>query len=289
MPQAEQRTCRFPQYLIRMSNLRKGERRWPGLSLPDCPQPPPHQKLLAILHRLAVTVEQLCARSVDAPSLKDLRPSYCVVCGQASRNAEGKLQIVGHGMYSRQVCGLVETGWILIWIRRFLCLACGHTMSLLPDWLHPWRWYAGTVIIEALYRHCVLMESAASIGARFGRPEEAMEWKSLRRWRKHLLVSPTLWGWTGPTLGITEPAASRAQCRTYLMRLLAEGNCVIRSGLFAIEEISTAVRHTLRDLVHDRKRAWRLKSFLPGFSVLHSSRRSRRGLPTEKDSGPWPP
>jgi hypothetical protein len=41
------------------------------------------------------------------------------------------------------------------------------------------RWYAGTAIIEALYRHCVLMESTASIGARFGRPEEAMEWKSL--------------------------------------------------------------------------------------------------------------
>lgn len=247
------------------------------------------QNYLVILHRLAVTVEQLCARSPDAPALKDVRLSHCTVCGQAARNAKGKLQIVGHGMYSRQVCGLVETGWILIWIRRFLCLACGHTMSLLPDWLHPWRWYAGTAIIEALYRHCVLMESTASIGVRFGRPEEAMEWKSLRRWRKQLLVSPTLWGWIGPTLGVTEPAASRTQCRTYLMRLLAEGNCVVRSCIPAIEEISAAVGHTLRGFVHDRKGAWRLKSFLPGLSVLHSSGRSRRDLPTEKDSGPGPP
>ena len=244
---------------------------------------------MIILHRLAVTVEQLCARSADAPSLKDLRPGHCAICGQAARNAEGKLRIVGHGMYSRQVCGLVEVGWILIWIRRFLCQACGHTMSLLPDWLHPRRWYAGTVIIEALYRHCFLMESTASIGARFGRPEESMEWKSLRRWRKQLLVSQTLWGWTGAALGITEPAASRTQCGTHLMRLLAEGNCVIRSGIFAVEEISTAVRRTLRDWVHDRKRAWHLKSFLPGLSVLRSSGLFRRGLPTEKDSGPGPP
>ena len=81
-------------------------------------------------------------------------------------------------MYSRQVCGLVETGWILIWIRRFLCLACGRTMSLLPDRLHPWRWYAGTVIIEALFRHCILLESAAAIGSRFGRPEDSMEWEA---------------------------------------------------------------------------------------------------------------
>ena len=192
-------------------------------------------------------------------------------------------------MYSRQVCGLVEMGWVLIWVRRFICLSCGRTMSLLPDWLHPRRWYAGTVIIEALYRHCVLMESTASIGTRFWRPEEAMEWKSLRRWRKQLLVSPTLWGWAGPILGITEPAGSRAQCNSYLMRLLAEGDYVVRSSIHAIEEISTAVRHTLGGFVHDRKRAWRLKSFLPGFSVLRSPGRSRRGLPTEKDSGPGPP
>jgi hypothetical protein len=29
-------------------------------------------------------------------------------------------------------------------------------MSRLPDWLHSWRWYAATVIIEALFRHAIL-------------------------------------------------------------------------------------------------------------------------------------
>lgn len=192
-------------------------------------------------------------------------------------------------MYSRQVCGLVETGWIIIWVRRFLCLACGRTMSLLPDRLHPWRWHAGTVIIEALFRHCILLESAAAIGARFGRPSDAVEWRSLRRWRGQLLVSRTLWGWLGPRLGITKPAANRNEGKTSLERLLAEGGCIAQSGILALEEVSVAVRKTLRDLVHDRRKAWSLKSFLPGFSSSDSSARVRPALPTEKDSGPDPP
>jgi hypothetical protein len=97
--------------------------------------------------------------------------------------------LVGHGMYSRQVRGLTETVWIDVWVQRFLCLICGHTMSLLPDWLLPYRWYAATAIIEALYRHCILRETAVSIGFRFGRPDDATEWKSLRRWQKQLLRS----------------------------------------------------------------------------------------------------
>jgi hypothetical protein len=56
-----------------------------------------------------------------------------------------------------------------------------------------------------------------------------------------------------------------------------------------LEEVSGAVRKTLRDLVHDRKKAWSLKSFLPGFLSSDSSARLRPALPTEKDSGPDPP
>jgi len=197
--------------------------------------------------------------------------------------------MVGHGKYSRQVRGLADTGWIVIWIQRFLCLACGHTISLLPDWLHPWRWYAGTVIIEALYRHCVLRETAGSIGARFGRPESATEWRSLRRWRKQLLISPTLWGWLGARLGVTEPATNRIEGKTYLERLLAEGGLVVQSGLHAIEEVSCAVRRTLRDLVHNRRTAWPLKHFPPGLLSAGSPDRPRQTLPTEEDSGRDPP
>lgn len=247
------------------------------------------QNYVIILHSLAVDVEQLCARRADAPSLEDLRPLFCVVCGQAARNEYGVLQLVGHGMYSRQVRGIVESDWIVIWIRRFLCLVCGHTMSRLPDWLHPWRWYAGTVIIEALYRHLILRESAGAIGARFGRPEGAMGWRSLRRWRKQLLISPTLWGWLGPRLGAATPAANRNKGKAYLDRLLAEGGHVVRSGIHVVEELSGYVRKTLRDLVHNRKNAWPLRHFPTGLLSAGSQSRLRRSSPTEKDSGPGPP
>jgi hypothetical protein len=250
---------------------------------------PPTNQLLIILHSLALQVEQLCARSADAPCLEDLRPHACVFCGQSARNAAGVLLVVGHGLYCRQVRGLVETGWMTVWVRRFLCLVCGHTMSRLPDWLHPWRWYAGTVIIEALYRHCILQEPAVSIGARFGRPEWAMEWRSLRRWRKQLLISPTLWGRLGPRLGIGKPAANRIEGRTCLERLLAEGGGVVRSGAQTLAELSSAVRRTLQDVVHDGQRAWILKRFLPGSPWSACPAVLRPTLPTEKGSGPDPP
>src|SRR5213593_4300279 len=77
-------------------------------------------------------------------------------------------------------------------------------MSCLPDWLHPWRWYAATVFIEALYRHLILEEPVRAISVRFGRIGDVGEWRSLRR-RAQLLVSPTLWGWMGLRLGIRQP------------------------------------------------------------------------------------
>jgi hypothetical protein len=187
-------------------------------------------------------------------------------------------------MYLRQVRGLTETGWIEVWIQRFLCLICGHTMSLLPDWLHPYRWYAATVIIEALYRHCVLRETASSIGARFGRPKDATEWKSLRRWRKQLLISPTLWGWMGPRLGATKPASDRNEVRSCIERLLVEGR---HDG--NIKNLPDTVRRTLRDWIHNRKTAWPLQRFLPWLVLKGSQNVSHRAFPTEKDSGPVPP
>ena len=255
----------------------------------DCAQTIAPKKLLIILHNLAVTVEQLCARSPDAPSRDQIRPNHCVLCGQAARNADGTLQLVGHGLYSRQVRGLTENEWITVWVQRFLCLMCGHTISLLPDWLIPWRWYAGTAIIEALFRHCILRESAVAIGVRLGRSEDSVEWKSLRRWRKQLLISPTLWGWLGPRLGAIKPAIDRSEGKIYLQRLLAEGWHQAQSKAEAIGELHGTVRRTLRDLVHTRKTAWPLKRFLPCLLLDGLQCRLRRSLPTEKDPGPGPP
>lgn len=244
---------------------------------------------VVILHGLAISVEQLCARSPDAPSIDHLRPKFCTFCGEPQRQPSGVLQLVGHGLYGRQVRGLSETPWIVIWVRRFLCLACGHTISRLPDWLHPWRWYAAPVILEALWRHCYFQESSRSIGARFGRPKDAPQWASLFRWRAQLLIAPTLWGWLGPRLGIRKPAADRAQGHLYLERLLAEADQRIGSGVRWLNKLTTAARQTLRDLVHNRKTAGTLRQFPPGHHSPASPGATQTALPTEKGSGPDPP
>jgi hypothetical protein len=244
---------------------------------------------VVIVHSLAVSVEQLCARSPDAPSIDQLRPAFCVSCGEPARTAGGVLQLVGHGLYSRQVRGLSEQSWIVIWVRRFLCVACGHTISGLPDWLHPWRWYAATVIVDALYRHDVLRESARGLGRRFGWTDEASTGRRLRRWRRQLLVSPTLWGWLGPRLGVRQPAADQRQAASFLHRLLAEGGAVIRAGLDLLPALPAAVRTTLRGLVHRRTSAGRLEPFLPGRGGPAAPPRARPDFPTENASGPDPP
>ena len=194
----------------------------------------------------------------------------------------------GHGFYNRQVCGLSEE-WILIWVRRYLCRDCGHTMSRLPDWLHPWRWYAAAVIIEALCRDLILGETARAIGVRFGRSGDASQWRSLRRWRAQLLVSPTLWGWTGMRLGVRATARSREQERLHLMRFLGEMNIKPESAMKVLAELCAAVRASLSGLVHEGRQAWLLARFRPGMTRRPDSGSMPMALPTEKDSGPGPP
>ena len=116
-----------------------------------------------------------------------------------------------------------------------------------------------------------------------------MDWRSLRRWRAQLLVSPTLWGWLGPGLGITRPALDREEGRSYLTRLLAEGRQRVHRGLEAIGEIPATVRRTLQHLLYHRKRVGSANPFPPGYPGRVSSGPGRRILPTEKGSGPRSP
>ena len=197
------------------------------------------------------------------------------------------MRVQGHGLYRRQVCGLSE-GWIVIWVRRYLCRDCGHTMSRLPDWLHPWRWYAATVIIEALCRHLILHEPARAISLRFGRSGGG-EWRSLRRWRAQLLSSPTLWGWLGSRLGITGPAEDRKQGQRHLSRLLGEMRLAYESAATVLDELAAAVRRSLSGLVHNRRAARPVVQFRPGIDSGSPSGTKPMASPTEEDPVRGPP
>jgi Domain of unknown function (DUF6431) len=245
-------------------------------------------KTVVILHSLAVGVEQVCARSTGAPSVEELRPRFCTHCGELARDSNGMVRVQGHGLYSRQVRGWNE-GWVVVWVRRYWCRNCQRTMSRLPDWLHPWRWYAATVIIEALYRYLILGESAREISNRFGRSTDHHDWPSLRRWCEQLLVSPTLWGWLGKRLGVESPAQNEDQGRRYLMRFFGQIHIKLETAAKFGGELCAAVRGSLRGLLHNRGTAWPLMQFRPEPAIAADSGRSPMASPTEKDAGRDPP
>ena len=151
------------------------------------------------------------------PSTEELRPLHCPSCGVAA-GAPGALRLVGHGLYRRQLLGLPDAPeGLVILVRRFLCLACQKTASILPDEVHPRRWYAGAAILVALVGHLIQGVSAAKVRAQLGAGAGSRDWKSLQRWRGQLLGS--LWFWKAAELG-RAAAPNRGQSTRLLRRLL---------------------------------------------------------------------
>jgi hypothetical protein len=65
------------------------------------------------------------------------RPENCPICGAVG-------QMIGHGYYLRKPKGL-EKGWVL-WVKRWKCKACGHTVGAVPSFLLFYRHYLLSVI-----------------------------------------------------------------------------------------------------------------------------------------------
>ena len=173
-----------------------------------------------ILRAFPVSVEDLASLS-RLPSVDELRPCACPMCGQPAHPPESPLMIVGNGTYRRQVLGLVEpTEELVIFVRRYLCRGCRGSISLLPDALLPRRWYAGTAMMLALVCSLLLGRSAATVRQLLTRSGETSGWKTLDRWQRQLLAP--LWSWLAAQLGFKDhdPGADRPQRAERLRRLL---------------------------------------------------------------------
>jgi len=153
---------------------------------------------------LPVPVEIPSRQPVPLWDTDGVRPKWCPSCKTPCRDGEGRLSLHAHGSYDRQVLGLVAGRVLRIWIPRFLCRMCGATTSILPSWLHPWRWYSIGTIIETLWLWSSGRATAGELRARFGAWPEGAGWKSVHRWARDFLVSPTLLGWMRlPVAGAT--------------------------------------------------------------------------------------
>ncbi|MEZ6014598.1 MAG: DUF6431 domain-containing protein [Planctomycetota bacterium] len=153
------------------------------------------------------------------------------------------LGIVGHGTYERQLLPEAPGDRGTISVRRYLCLTCRRTISVLPDQLLPWRWYSGATILIVLVRLLIDGLSVASLREEFGPGGRFPYWKSPRRWAHQLCKR--LWSWHAAALG----DAKRVAPDELLRRLLALGRAHARSPN---DELERAARDLVGGTSHSR-------------------------------------
>jgi len=209
--------------------------------------------MVLTLVEFSVCVEDL-AHLNRVPSVEDLRPCSCPLCGQPARPPGCNLGIVGNGTYSRQVLGLLAgSESLVIFVRRYLCRGCSKSITVLPDTLLPWRWYAGTSMLLALMLSLLQGKTAEQVRRRLGQVSETPGWKTLDRWQRQLL-SP-LWIWVAAEIAFAGqgPSATRAERTERLCRLAALQGTHARSP---DTEVERAARALSRGSAHTRTKSW---------------------------------
>ena len=214
--------------------------------------------MVAILRPFSVDVEDLVDVS-RLPSVEELRPCVCPLCGNPARPPGKRLGIVGHGTYLRQVLGRGRD--LVIRVRRYLCRGCGRTISVLMETLLPRRWYAGTAILVALTLSLLLEVPAAEVRCRLSRarpsglaePGETRGWKTLDRWQRQLLAP--LWSWVAAQLGFAAgaPGGDRVERTDRLQKLLLLHGATGRSPTDQLERVACALA---RGTAHTGSESW---------------------------------
>lgn len=100
------------------------------------------------------------------------RPDTCPNCGQPDK-------LIGHGSYPRHPCDSEHT--FLIRVKRFLCNACRHTVSLLPSFCLPYRHYLAQTIEVVIVLRNQAVSSWNAIRQRF-RPTDLPSLTTCREW-----------------------------------------------------------------------------------------------------------
>ncbi len=110
---------------------------------------------MQILHPFVGSIQQY---SEPISDLDRYRPDHCPQC-------QAEQPLTGHGFYCRTLVDLGFDG--VIRVRRYLCLLCKRTVSLLPEFALPWLRFSLTVIALFLVAHLLrgLTLAAAALAA----------------------------------------------------------------------------------------------------------------------------
>ena len=109
---------------------------------------------MQMLHPFVGSIQQY-SEAISDPDR--YRPDHCPQC-------EAKQPLTAHGFYCRTLVDLGFDG--VIRVRRYLCLLCRRTVSLLPEFALPWLRFSLTVmalfLAARLLRGCTLAAATAA-------------------------------------------------------------------------------------------------------------------------------
>ena len=139
---------------------------------------------MQILHPFVGSIQEYSAAISDPDRY---RPDHCPQC-------QAKQPLTGHGFYCRTLVDLRFDG--VIRVRRYLCLLCKRTVSLLPEFALPWLRFSLTVISLFLVAH--LLRGLTLAAAALAASQRAMPYQRgqfwIRRFRRqagHLCAALT--------------------------------------------------------------------------------------------------
>lgn len=204
---------------------------------------------MCIVLELADVVDPGTGVVQELGDIERCRPERCPRCGARGRDEAGRVTMQGHGGYRRQVLGQPGGRRLLVWIRRFLCVLCRHTQSILASWIHPWRWYRVDRIVEAVYRSEIGKKPVKDLqeeltGVFCERREKG--WRTLTRWKQDFLEKRSLFGWLGSARVATLGVGARLGRLLFGQR--PDGPAAL--GDWSVEAVRDAARAALAGTCH---------------------------------------
>ncbi len=112
----------------------------------------------------------------QAKHKESARPPGCLLCG-------GNGCLIGHGYYRRKAKGADQA--YFIWIKRWFCKNCHRTLSMIPNFLLPYRHYLVQVVqavVATFYENEQSWKRVTASCAQDGTPGL----RTMQRWCKAL-------------------------------------------------------------------------------------------------------
>ena len=134
---------------------------------------------MQILHPFAGSIQRYFDEIADPDRY---RPEHCPQC-------EAQHPLTGHGFYRRTLVDAAFDG--VISVRRYLCLCCKRTVSLLPEFVLPWLRFSISVI--ALFLAARLLSGLTLVAAARAAAQPGMLYQRGQFWiRRFQKQAPAL-------------------------------------------------------------------------------------------------